>query len=152
MGYFPSSARAGCVRAPMREAAMKHAISVVCLATLVAAISGAAALSGPMARAFTPEEHLMYVQGQRGQDWRALSPQQRCERQQQMQRVWNSMSPADLQNLRQRLDARWDALPAAQKQRLEQRIQQRIANRQERRATGPAPGQHPCAGGGGAPL
>jgi len=105
-----------------------------------------------MPRALTPEEHLMYVQEERGHDWRALNPQQRCERQQQMQRVWASMSPADLQNLRQQLDARWNALPTAQKQRLEQRIQQRIANRQERRAVGPAPGLHRCGGVGAAPL
>jgi hypothetical protein len=125
---------------------MKHSMFTIGLVALATAVSGYAALGGPMGRALTPEEHLMYVQEQHGRDWRRLNPQQRCERQQQMQRMWVSMNPADLQNLRQQLDARWNALPVVQRQRLEQRIQQRIANRGGPRMVEPAPGRRPCAG------
>jgi hypothetical protein len=116
------------------------------------AISGSAVLSRPTPQALTPEEHMMYVLEQRGHDWRGLSPQQRCERQREMQRVWASMSPTDLQNLRQQLDARWNALPDLQKQHLEQRIQQRFANRRGRHMMGPAPAQWNCARTGSGTL
>jgi Spy/CpxP family protein refolding chaperone len=131
---------------------MKSSMFTICLVALVTAGSAYTAFGGPMGRALTPEEHLMYVQQERGPHWRALTPQQRCEQHQQMQRVWASMSPADLQNLKQQLDARWNALPTMQKQRLEQRIQQRVANRGERRMVAPAPGRRPCVGANSAPL
>jgi hypothetical protein len=131
---------------------MKYPISVICLAVFIAATSGYAGLSLPMPHALTPEEHMMYVLEQRGHDWRALSPQQRCERQRQMQRDWAAMSPADLQNLRQQLDARWNALPDLQKQHLEQRIQKRFANRRARHMMGPAPAQWSCGPTGSGAL
>jgi hypothetical protein len=131
---------------------MKYPMLTIGLVALATTVSGYAALGGPMGRALTPEEHLMYVQEQRGPDWRQLDQRQRCERQQQMQRVWGSMNPADLQSLRQRLDARWNALPAAQQARFEQRIRQRIANRQSRQMTAPAPGRRLCGGANEAPV
>jgi|GraSoiStandDraft_5_1057265.scaffolds.fasta_scaffold201772_2 predicted Fe-S protein YdhL (DUF1289 family) len=132
---------------------MKHRMLTICLVALATAVSGYAALGESMRRTLTPEEHLMYVQEQRGLHWRTLSPQQRCERQLQMHQVWASMSPADLQNLRQQLDARWNALPDSQKQHLEQRIQQRFANRSARRMGGSGrAGQRRCAGTANAPL
>jgi len=131
---------------------MKSSMFSICVVALVTAALGYAAFGGQTGRGLTPEEHFMYVQEQRGANWRALTPQQRCERQQRMQRVWASLSPADLQSLRQQLDARWNALPTAQKTRFEQRIQQRIASRQARRMTAPAPGQRRCGGTEGGAL
>ena len=121
---------------------MQTRLSALCAAMFLLGVSAYPASGAGMRRTLTPEERIMYMQDQRGPNWRDLSLQQRCERHWQMRRAWASMNPAGLQKLKQQLDARWNALPAAEKQRLEQRIADRSAGRQQ---TGPRTHQGRCA-------
>lgn len=75
----------------------------------------------------TPEEHFLYMQEQRGLNWRDLNWTQRCQRLHEMRRERQSMTPAAMQKLKQRLDAEWRAMPAAEQQRIEQRMAARRA-------------------------